>query len=112
MIAQSLLIQVRENTANVGVSIPCFPKGPISIAVYCNSLEGRLESGGFCEARGGGGRLRDAGRRLIEAGLNEAAVAGDYLTGSKPFTAKLNPAYAQYGDYDQLMRLEEWYGRK
>ena len=30
----------------------------------------------------------------------------------KPFTAKLNPAYAPYGDYDQLMRLEEWYGRK
>ena len=25
--------------------------------------------------------------------------------------AKLNPAYAPYEDYDQLMRLEEWYGR-
>ena len=36
----------------------------------------------------------------------------DWLTGSEPFTAKLNPAYAPYGDYDQLMRLEEWYGRK
>ncbi|HEY8593364.1 MAG TPA: PD-(D/E)XK nuclease family protein [Sphingomicrobium sp.] len=36
----------------------------------------------------------------------------DYLNGTKPFTAKLNPAYAPYGDYDQLMRLEEWYGRK
>ena len=35
-----------------------------------------------------------------------------WLTGSEPFTAKLNPAYAPYGDYDQLMRLEEWYGRK
>ena len=45
-------------------------------------------------------------------GRNFAQVAGDYLTGSKPFTAKLNPAYAPYGDYDQLMRLEEWYGRK
>ena len=32
--------------------------------------------------------------------------------GHEPFTAKLNPAYAPYGDYDQLMRLEEWYGRK
>jgi len=39
-------------------------------------------------------------------------AAGKWLTGSAPFTAKLNPAYAPYGDYDQLMRLEEWYGRK
>jgi ATP-dependent helicase/nuclease subunit B len=40
-----------------------------------------------------------------------AAAVGDYLTGSKPFEAKLHPAYAPYEDYDQLMRLEEWYGR-
>jgi ATP-dependent helicase/nuclease subunit B len=39
-----------------------------------------------------------------------AAVAADYLLGDKPFTAKLHPAFAPYGDYDQLMRLEEWYG--
>jgi ATP-dependent helicase/nuclease subunit B len=39
-------------------------------------------------------------------------VARKWLTGSESFTAKLNPAYAPYGDYDQLMRLEEWYGRK
>ena len=38
-------------------------------------------------------------------------AAADYLTGDKPFTAKLHPAFAPYGDYDQLMRLEEWYGR-
>ena len=35
-----------------------------------------------------------------------------WLTGDAPFTAKLNPAFAPYGDYDQLMRLEEWYGRE
>jgi ATP-dependent helicase/nuclease subunit B len=40
-----------------------------------------------------------------------AEAAARWLTGSEPFTAKLNPAYAPYGDYDQLMRLEEWYGR-
>ena len=34
-----------------------------------------------------------------------------YLLGSAPFTAQLNPEVANYGDYDQLMRLEEWYGR-
>ncbi|KEQ54853.1 double-strand break repair protein AddB [Sphingobium chlorophenolicum] len=34
-----------------------------------------------------------------------------WLTGSAPFDAQVNPEVANYGDYDQLMRLEEWYGR-
>jgi ATP-dependent helicase/nuclease subunit B len=38
-------------------------------------------------------------------------AAGKWLTGNEPFTAKLHPEYAAYGDYDQLMRLDEWYGR-
>ena len=41
-----------------------------------------------------------------------AAAAAKWLTGTEPFIAKLNPAYAPYEDYDQLMRLEEWYGRE
>ena len=41
--------------------------------------------------------------------FSKAAAA--YLTGTDAFTAKLNPAYAPYTEYDQLMRLEEWYGR-
>ena len=41
-----------------------------------------------------------------------AAAAADYLLGDQPFVAKLNPAYAPYEVYDQLMRLEEWYGRE
>lgn len=41
-----------------------------------------------------------------------AEAAGKYLTGNEPFVAKLHPAHAPYGDYDQLMRLEEWYGRE
>jgi len=52
------------------------------------------------------------GEFLVHAGHKFGDVARDYLTGTKPFEAKLNPAYAPYGDYDQLMRLEEWYGRK
>ena len=48
---------------------------------------------------------------LAHAFRNFADAAETWLTGSEPFTAKLNPAYAPYGDYDQLMRLEEWYGR-
>lgn len=38
-------------------------------------------------------------------------LAAAYLLGSEPFVAQLNPEVANYGDYDQLMRLEEWYGR-
>jgi ATP-dependent helicase/nuclease subunit B len=52
------------------------------------------------------------GEFLDHAYRNFQAAAEKWLTGNEPFTAKLNPAYAPYGDYDQLMRLEEWYGRK
>jgi ATP-dependent helicase/nuclease subunit B len=51
------------------------------------------------------------GEFLDHAGRNFAEAAAKWLIGTEPFTAKLNPAYAPYGDYDQLMRLEEWYGR-
>jgi ATP-dependent helicase/nuclease subunit B len=49
---------------------------------------------------------------LAHAFRNFSDAAQKWLTGTEPFTAKLNPAYAPYGDYDQLMRLEEWYGRE
>jgi ATP-dependent helicase/nuclease subunit B len=48
---------------------------------------------------------------LDHARRNFTEAARKWLTGDEEFTAKLNPAYAPYGDYDQLMRLEEWYGR-
>jgi ATP-dependent helicase/nuclease subunit B len=51
------------------------------------------------------------GEFLEHAYANFADAVHKWLTGSEPFTAKLNPAFAPYGDYDQLMRLEEWYGR-
>jgi ATP-dependent helicase/nuclease subunit B len=54
----------------------------------------------------------ESGEFLAHAYANFADAAQKWLTGDEPFTAKLNPAYAPYGDYDQLMRLEEWYGRK
>lgn len=34
-----------------------------------------------------------------------------WLKGNAAFTAKLHPEHAPYADYDQLMRLDEWYGR-
>jgi ATP-dependent helicase/nuclease subunit B len=40
-----------------------------------------------------------------------ADAAATWLTGDAPFTAKLHPEYAPYAEYDQLMRLDEWYGR-
>jgi ATP-dependent helicase/nuclease subunit B len=46
------------------------------------------------------------------AARNFIAAAQAWLTGREPFTAKLHPEYAPYGEYDQLMRLEEWYGRE
>ena len=48
---------------------------------------------------------------LQHARRNFIAAAEKWLLGNEPFEAKLNPAYAPYDDYDQLMRLEEWYGR-
>lgn len=54
----------------------------------------------------------EEGEFLDRASRSFAEAAAKWLTGTEPFKAKLNPAYAPYGDYDQLMRLEEWYGRK
>jgi ATP-dependent helicase/nuclease subunit B len=34
-----------------------------------------------------------------------------YLTGTAPFVARLHPDAPVFSDYDQLMRLDEWYGR-
>lgn len=38
------------------------------------------------------------------------AVDG-WIKGTQPFTAKLNPDYPGYTDFDQLMRLDEWQSR-
>ncbi len=35
---------------------------------------------------------------------------GRWILGSEPFTARLNPDLPSYGEYDQLMRLDEWMG--
>jgi ATP-dependent helicase/nuclease subunit B len=45
------------------------------------------------------------------AGTLQKAVE-TWLTGDAPFTAKLHPEHAPYGDYDHLMRWEEWRGRE
>jgi ATP-dependent helicase/nuclease subunit B len=40
-----------------------------------------------------------------------ADVAGHYLTGTAPFAARPHPDAPVFTDYDQLMRLDEWFGR-
>ncbi|MDB5677011.1 double-strand break repair protein AddB [Sphingomonas bacterium] len=49
---------------------------------------------------------------VARATRNFEGAAAKWLTGTEPFTAKLRPEYAPYGDYDQLMRRDEWYGRE
>jgi ATP-dependent helicase/nuclease subunit B len=54
----------------------------------------------------------DGPQAFVERAYRQfASAAAGYLLGTNAFEAKLNPAYAPYDDYDQLMRLEEWYGR-
>ena len=49
---------------------------------------------------------------VARASRNFEDAAAKWLTGAEPFTAKLRPEYAPFGDYDQLMRRDEWYGRE
>ena len=41
--------------------------------------------------------------------LDEAIAR--WILGSDPFTARENPNLPGYTDYDQLMRLDEWFGK-
>ncbi|HEU4967589.1 double-strand break repair protein AddB [Sphingomonas sp.] len=59
---------------------------------------------------GKGGRIF-TDQFVARAASNLQGAVERWLTGAEPFTAKLHPEHAPYGDYDQLMRLDEWYGR-
>ncbi|QTD56115.1 double-strand break repair protein AddB [Parasphingorhabdus cellanae] len=53
-----------------------------------------------------------AADEMVDHAVTEFTKAvTSYIKGDAPMTAKLHPEYAPYADYDQLMRLEEWYGR-
>lgn len=116
------------------------PPGPKAVAEGFSMQLGLLgliaERGGFAgvegvpacfeywslsRARGRLGYVRSpvTGRNAIDpatftdlAARHFIAAAQAWLTGDAPFAAKLHPEYAPYGDYDQLMRLDEWYGRE
>ena len=53
-----------------------------------------------------GGLERDEFLPKHEHYLHEAIAR--YINGSDPFTAKDNPNYPGFDEYDQLMRLSEW----
>ncbi|MET0271295.1 MAG: double-strand break repair protein AddB, partial [Sphingomonas sp.] len=62
--------------------------------------------------------LEERGKRVMEPDAFLAVAKrtlqdaiARWLAGAAPFTAKLHPEHAPYGEYDQLMRLDEWYGR-
>jgi ATP-dependent helicase/nuclease subunit B len=55
---------------------------------------------------------KDATETLVEhAETHLIAAINHWIKGDAPFTPRLHPEWAKYGDYDHLSRLEEWYGR-
>ncbi len=64
-----------------------------------------------CDPNGARDKIVTAEFTTIAA-RNFTGAAGRWLTGDEAFTAKLHPEHAPYGEYDQLMRLDEWYGRE
>jgi ATP-dependent helicase/nuclease subunit B len=85
--------------------------GPASCFEYWSLARGQNGRIGFVKSPAGGRDGIDPADFTRVAADNFAEAAGRWLTGSAPFTAKLKPEYAPYGEYDQLMRLDEWYGR-
>ncbi len=53
-----------------------------------------------------------AAQFVASAKSSTIAAFENWILGDAPFVGKLNPDYAQGTDYDQLMRLDEWYGRE
>lgn len=78
---------------------------PALLEYWSLAKQDRKDRRGFVEAIG------PAEHILAEARHHFSEAAARWLTGDSPFTAKLQPRFARYGDYDQLMRLEEWLGR-
>jgi ATP-dependent helicase/nuclease subunit B len=66
---------------------------------------------GYVSSPVGGRTGFDPAEFTTMAARNFIGAADRWLTGSEPFTAKLHPEYSPWGEYDQLMRLDEWYGR-
>jgi ATP-dependent helicase/nuclease subunit B len=79
---------------------------------YWSLARDRAGKLGYVASPVGGRSGIDPAEFTTMATRNFLAAAARWLTGDEPFTAKLHPEHAPYGDYDQLMRLDEWYGRE
>ncbi|MBV9883918.1 MAG: double-strand break repair protein AddB [Sphingomonadaceae bacterium] len=98
------LIADRGGFAGVEGAAACFE--------YWSLARDRGGGLGYVKSPVGGRTGLDADDFTAMAERNFIAAAARWLTGEEPFTAMLHPQYAPYGDYDQLMRLDEWYGRE
>jgi ATP-dependent helicase/nuclease subunit B len=98
------LIADRGGFAEIEGAAACFE--------YWSLARDRSGALGYVKSPVGGRSGLDAGDFTAMAERNFVWAAGQWLTGEAPFTAMLHPEYAPYGDYDQLMRLDEWYGRE
>lgn len=75
----------------------------------------QFEYWSFSKGKNGFGDIASRGEddpaAFVATAIANFTEASDrWLTGDAPFIAKLNPAYAPYDEFDQLMRLQEWYG--
>jgi len=86
--------------------------GAPAIFEYWSLARGTSGRLGYCRSPVGGRNGLDPADFTTIAARNFIGAAARWLNGDEPFTAKLHPEYAPYGDYDQLMRLDEWYGRE
>ncbi|MDB5697911.1 MAG: addB, partial [Alphaproteobacteria bacterium] len=86
-------------------------EGPPAAFEYWSLAKDKGKLGYVASPTGGRSGI-DPGEFTTLAARNFIAAARLWLTGDAPFTAKLHPAYAPYEEYDQLMRLDEWYGRE
>jgi ATP-dependent helicase/nuclease subunit B len=98
------LIADRGGFAGIEGAAACFE--------YWSLARDRAGALGYVKSPVGGRTGIEPHEFTAMAERNFAFAAAQWLTGSEPFTAKLHPEYAPYGDYDQLMRRDEWYGRE
>jgi ATP-dependent helicase/nuclease subunit B len=98
------LIADRGGFAGIEGAAACFE--------YWSLARDRAGALGYVKSPVGGRSGLDAAEFTALAERNFVWAAAQWLTGEEPFTARLHPEYAPYGEYDQLMRLDEWYGRE
>lgn len=85
--------------------------GPVVALDYCQ-LSGGRNIGRMRPALGTRSTADDLARHREDAIISVRQVIGEFLNGSRPFTAKLHPVHGRVSrDYDQLARLAEWLGQ-